>query len=336
MKKSKVSVLLPVYNGSQYLSETIHSILNQTYSDFEIIIIDDASMDNSVDIINNFNNKKIILRQNDSNLGQAESENIGLRIARGTYIARIDQDDLMMPDRLEKQVQFLDSHPDIAAVGSQVYCIDSSGKSIKKIMWPVGFEANLFYIITGNVPVGDPAVMYRKEMVQNLGGYNEQYVPSEDYYLWLQMYLKGYKCDNIKDFLTTYRLHSLQTSIVRKNTQLEKHNLAFTNFYKSLAKVSVDPKLIIQYLNILRGKEKFNQNNIGSSFRIFFTLLNNLTVIYKLDQNSRRKIYKSFLFSIDNNMNAKKIIDLIILSINNDIFHLDLIKPLWNIFTNRT
>tara|TARA_B100000315_G_C14508419_1_gene555787 strand:- start:210 stop:1205 length:996 start_codon:yes stop_codon:yes gene_type:complete len=322
---------MPVYNGSQYLSETIHSIINQTYSEFEIIIIDDASNDNSIDIISKFKNERIILRQNDSNLGQAESENIGLRMAKGTYIARMDQDDLMMPDRLEKQVQFLDSHPDIAAVGSQYYCIDSSGNLIKKLRWPVGIEANLFYIISGNVPIGDPGVLYRKDVILNLGGYSTKYIPSEDYDLWLRMYLNGYRCDNIADFLTKYRIHSSQVSVVNNKKQIENHNLAFINFYNNLNKIKANPEMINNYLNLLRNKENLAKNNIKTIFNIFFTLLNNFSINNNLTNKSKRNIFIYFINSIKDKIAILDIIEIIKISSNNGVLHFDTLKILLGI-----
>ena len=95
-------------------------------------------------------------------------------------IAELDQDDMMVNNRIEKQVQFLDNHEQVAAVGSQYWCINSIGEKIKRLRWPIGLENNLFSVIVGHVPIGDPGVMYRNEVAQNMRGYKQKYEPAED------------------------------------------------------------------------------------------------------------------------------------------------------------
>ncbi len=113
-----VSIIMPVYNSSGYLSDAIESILSQTYSDFEFIIIDDASTDNSIEIIYSYHDPRIVLLKNDINLGVTHSLNKGIKHARGKYIARMDADDIALPQRIELQVDFLEKNPEFILVGS--------------------------------------------------------------------------------------------------------------------------------------------------------------------------------------------------------------------------
>jgi glycosyltransferase involved in cell wall biosynthesis len=114
----KISVVMPVYNGKEYLALAVESILRQTFADFEFIIINDGSTDNSADIAASYEDPRIKLLHNDKNLGLIPSFNRGLENSRGEYIARMDADDIAFPDRFKKQVAFLDDHPDIALCGS--------------------------------------------------------------------------------------------------------------------------------------------------------------------------------------------------------------------------
>ncbi|SVC41049.1 uncharacterized protein METZ01_LOCUS293903, partial [marine metagenome] len=108
-----ITVLMPVYNGAKYLNEAIDSILNQTFQNFEFIIIDDGSTDDSVKIIKSYDDNRIRLVENRNNLGQSETLNKGLSLTRGKYIARMDQDDISMPERLKKQFEFMENNSDV-------------------------------------------------------------------------------------------------------------------------------------------------------------------------------------------------------------------------------
>ena len=139
MLKPKVSVVMAVYNGEQYLQEAIESILSQTFSDFEFIIVDDASTDCTPEIVQNYAkyDKRIRLMRNKRNLGLTKSLNRGLNVSQGIYIARQDADDLSLPKRLELQVHFLDDHIEIGALGAGVEIVDEKGSSLKEMGVPV-------------------------------------------------------------------------------------------------------------------------------------------------------------------------------------------------------
>ena len=125
-----VTVLMPVYNGTRYLREAIDSILKQTFEDFEFLIIDDASTDESANVILSYSDKRIRFVQNESNVGQVRCQNIGLDLARGKYIARLDQDDSSLATRLHRQVDLMESEHRLAVVGTWMSKVDDNGHEI--------------------------------------------------------------------------------------------------------------------------------------------------------------------------------------------------------------
>ena len=129
MNEIKVTVLMSVYNGEKYLSQSVESILNQTYENFEFVIIDDGSTDNSYSILKQYASQysQIVLIKNEKNLGLTKSLNLGLKIAKGKYIGRQDADDVSHPERLEREIEFLEDHLDHAAVGTFVKILDKDG-----------------------------------------------------------------------------------------------------------------------------------------------------------------------------------------------------------------
>lgn len=189
--KPTITVLTTVYNGSLYLEKTIESILNQTFSDFDFLIIDDASTDNSVEIIKSYNDHRIVFIQNSKNIGQLASLNKGLKIAKGKYIARLDQDDVCLPKRLQEQYDFLVIHPRISIVSSWEYVIDSRGNRLREAKRCLdNYGAFLGYIVLGLCPVWHPSVMFLKDDILKLNGYDASYGSSGDYELWSRIALK--------------------------------------------------------------------------------------------------------------------------------------------------
>lgn len=200
----KVSVIMGVYNGSKMVKAAIESILNQTFTDFEMIVCDDGSTDNSVEIIKGLAAKdnRIVLLQNHKNMKLAATLNKCLNYAQGEYIARMDDDDISHPERLRKQVDFLDIHPEYAIVGTGRNLYDNNGvwgKSCEE------GERSKLDIYLGKTFV-HPSVMIRKEAVLSVGGYSTypEIGRTEDFDLWCKLYEKGYKGYNIGDILIDY------------------------------------------------------------------------------------------------------------------------------------
>lgn len=219
--KPLVSVLMPVYNSEDYLEEAIKSILNQSYSNFEFLIIDDASSDRSLDIIYSFKDDRIKLIKKNLNTGYTVSLNMGLAMCQGKYIARMDSDDISLPLRLEKQVALMEAFPEIGICGTWVETIGKITGQIKK--YPSTHEKIKTQLFVSSHFV-HPTVMMRKSALdQYTLIYDPQFEPAEDYALWVQLG-SFVRLANIAEVLLKYRVHEKQVSREFSEKQLIKCN----------------------------------------------------------------------------------------------------------------
>lgn len=216
-----ISVIMPVFNSEKYVAEAIESILNQTFNDFEFIIIDDGSTDNSLKIIKEYSQKDNHIRVvvNQENKGIAGSLNIGIALARGEYIARMDADDISLPERFEKQVAFMENHPEIGVVGTSFSRIDEKEnviEEVKLITQPPRIWWRMFFIN----PIVHPSVMMRRNIfINGKFKYNRKSEPAEDYDLWFQI-MSHYAIANLSEGLLLYRVHNENISFVKRQEQL--------------------------------------------------------------------------------------------------------------------
>lgn len=209
-----ITVLMPVYNCELYIKEALESILNQTYADFEFLIIDDASTDKTVCIIKTYNDSRIKLIEKPRNTGYTNSLNYGLTLAKGKYIARMDGDDISLPERFAKQVTFLDANPDVVLCGTLYQIIGT--KNICN--HPLKHEEIKVKLISGCY-IAHPTVMFHKSVFESYElQYDPNTEPAEDYDLWARLIFLG-KIVNIKEVLLYYRVHLKQTSILFNEKQ---------------------------------------------------------------------------------------------------------------------
>src|SRR3989344_7437597 len=214
-----VTVLMPVYNGKKYLREAIKSILNQTFRDFEFLIINDGSTDKSAEIIKSFNDARIRLERNETNLGLIKTLNKGLGLAKGKYIARMDCDDISLPKRLSIQVNFMEKHPEIDVCGSWVKVMGLKQEFVNK--YPQNHEEARAYLLF-NTPFAHPSVIIRKEVMEKHKlKYDENYKHAEDYELWSRI-INYAKVSNIPKVLLHYRMHD--ESVSKKNSSAQAEN----------------------------------------------------------------------------------------------------------------
>ncbi len=176
---------MSVYNGERFLAEAIESILTQTWTDFEFVIIDDGSTDSTAQILRDFEKKDARIRiiTNEKNFGLTKSLNMGIAVATGEYIARMDADDISFPTRLEKQMAFLNDHPNIVVVGTGTEIIDADGKRMRSIATPKAIQTRLpkrNCLVHGSL-------LIRKEALQDVGGYDESIRYAQDYDLLLRL-----------------------------------------------------------------------------------------------------------------------------------------------------
>ncbi len=212
-----ISVVMSIYNAEKFLEKAVKSILDQTYSDFEFIIIDDGSTDKSIDVIRSFNDPRIRLIHQ-LNHGLVYSFNKGVRLARADFIARMDADDISMPSRFEKELVWLFSDSGRGLVGSAFSYIDAETSLPTKVTMTSPTKhidiIRMMYIVN---PFGHGSVMMRKEAVNKVGGYRPEYEPAEDYDLWRRI-AQTWEVGQIPEVLYFWRLHAGSISQRKKSS----------------------------------------------------------------------------------------------------------------------
>lgn len=226
-----VSIVMTTYNCERYVRDAMESILNQTYKDFEFIIVDDASTDRTFEIIAGIQDERIVRLRNERNFGQTKSLNRGIRQSRGHYIARMDADDISHPRRLEKQYRYLEAHPEIAVVGCWHDYIDAQGRYVKTVKMLVDpLKIKCYLAVSGDLSfwcVPHPAVLMRKSALEEVGFYSEkegmgQGYP-QDYELWSKL-TPQFRFTNLPESLFTYRVLPNSDSRFRQDIQIAARN----------------------------------------------------------------------------------------------------------------
>lgn len=218
-----VSVLMPVYNAERYVREAIESILAQTFGDFEFVLVDDGSTDGSTEILREYvrNDPRIVLLERER-AGLTSALNRGLDSTTGEFVARMDADDISLPERLDLQVKFLRKTPEVVAVGGQAIAIDEDGDCIRELIKLVRHE-EIDGRLLGRSPLArgsliHPSVTMRRSAVFQVGKYRPEFEPAEDRDLWLRLAEIG-KLANIPDLVLKYRIHNRSVSHVRSAEQ---------------------------------------------------------------------------------------------------------------------
>lgn len=186
----RVSVLLPVYNDTTHLREAVQSLLDQTLQEFELLVLDDGSDVPVKDIIDSFGDARIRYNRV-SHGGLTKTLNRGLAMCRARYVARQDADDVSSPDRLTRQVEFLDTNPEVVLIGSNCWHIDDAGAILTRSRYPLKHETIVRYMQKIRNPFPHSAVMFRKHTVLARGGYDERFPRVQDYELWLRLIQDG-------------------------------------------------------------------------------------------------------------------------------------------------
>lgn len=207
-----ISVVMPAYNARRYVAEAIESVLGQTFTDFEFLIIDDGSTDETGQILKDWGTRDTRIRViSQSNSGVGAALNAGLAQARGKYVARMDSDDVCLPQRFQKQVDYLEQTPDCVLVGSRVLMIDSDGAPLFEMESVQTTHEQIDQLLMeARWSIVHPAVMMRTSAVRQVGGYNNELVPVEDHDLFLRLAEVG-KLANLPEVLLKYRKHPMNS-----------------------------------------------------------------------------------------------------------------------------
>lgn len=254
--ESLVSVLMPVHNGKPYLEEAIKSILSQTYKDFELIAVDDASSDNSFNVLEKYAKKDIRIKiiKNEKNIGLTKSLLKAVSIAKGAYIARQDADDISLPERLEKQIYFLSHNPSYAAIGTRARIINKDGKFIKKADVPKTWFMTKQILKFGNCFLHG-SIMMRKEDYDKAGGYRNNFHFGQDFDLWLRISKKK-KMKNLGERLYLWRETGANISSLKTDVQFQIGALAlYDHRYNTCLKLD-DAFEISSFINALSKEER--------------------------------------------------------------------------------
>lgn len=201
----KISVLMSVYNGEHYLREAVESILSQTFTDFEFLIVDDCSIDNSLSILREYGgkDKRIRIITNEFNIGLTKNLNKLIKASKGEYIARFDCDDISLPDRFKEQVKYLDEHKNCGAISSWADIIDNQGKYLRTVKYPTRDNELRKALIRYN-PFFHSGLMVPRKILDDVGFYDESWRFAQDYELYFRI-AKKYELRNIPRVLLQYR-----------------------------------------------------------------------------------------------------------------------------------
>lgn len=283
----KVSVLFPVFNTKEeYLRAAMESILSQTFSEFEFLILNDASTNNAEDVIKSYTDPRIKYFKNEKNLGISETRNKLLDLATGEYLAVMDHDDISLPDRFQKQVDYLDNNPEVGVVSSYVGYIHRKGRIDKN---PINHDDICMKLFARCGSLIHPASMIRKSVIiDNNLKYENEFTPAEDYALWCRL-MTHTKFHNIPEVLFLYRKHATNTSKIQAE-KLEKSVIGIHAFLET-----ENPILYRKFLlTVIHIKE----------FRLF-----GFIPFLKIERrNNRLKIYlfqKILIFSCKNSFILK-------------------------------
>lgn len=282
-----VSVLIPAYNAGRFIQETIQSVLNQSLPAFELIILNDCSTDNTVQVVESFDDDRIKLYHNEINCGIAYTRNRLVQLAQTNYLAILDADDISRPQRLEKQYKFLRENPNYAFIGASRYLIDTEGERIGERFYKYPSEVYpplLFY----HNNITQSSVMINRRYLEGIEGpYDTKLPPAEDYDLWIKLSTVG-KIGNLPDKLIFYRIH--QSSI--------------SNSRDDLMNLSVNKIVISNLMRMGLSNHSERQFLIHKSFQ-YHELLTEAEITYEeykdwftilVKSNSRQKLYDQNTF----------------------------------------
>lgn len=264
-KMPLVTVLMPVHNGAQYLREAVDSILTQTFADFELLIVDDSSNDETPSILASYTDLRLRYIRSDQRLRLVGALNLGLSEALGDFIARMDCDDVCRSTRLEKQIAHFLKNQKLALCGSAIETIGSGAYGTK--VYPTGSDNIRAYLLFDN-PFAHPSVMFRRKLFTKHGmQYDEQSNFSEDYTLWSEV-VPRFRCDNLKEPLLRYRVHDAS---VTRTCSMEMDRQAMRVQRKLFSRFGLEP-----------DEEELFVHRYGTTHRLYPQ--NDMTALYRLGQ----------------------------------------------------
>lgn len=285
-EKPKISVCMAAYNSDVYIKESIESILNQRFTDFELIIVNDGSTDRTTEIINIFHDNRIRVLHNEKNEGLVFTRNRLVDAARADLIAILDSDDIAYPNRLELQYHYMVSHPKIALLGGHANIIDSSGGYTgQKFIQPITDHYD-YFMLFGSMFINS-ATVFRKNIFNQVGGYRD-YAPAEDFDLFMRI-AEVAQVKNLDEVLVKYRIHEKNTSTIKKQLQQKNELRLIANLQNSLEMVKKDELLNLHF-------ELFSRTYNEVHFEEYFNFLKLLKAANRKTERYPVHSFEDFLF----------------------------------------
>lgn len=277
-------MIIPVYNAERYIKESLYSVVNQTYTNLEIIVLDDCSNDKSIDIVNEFSDSRIKVIRNEVNLKQPRTRNKGLKVALGKYIANMDADDISSLDRIEKQVSYMENNPDVDICGTFAKMFGDV-KLSRVTKRPVDDEDIRLYSVT-SCPMIHPTVMFRASSVKKFNiHYDLQYKYAQDYELWSRLALQGVKFHNIPEVLFYYRISKDQIG--------SKHGVEQKRLANAITKRNIQAVLGNDFSLICLEKDIVSMDDIRTDYsKISFRLEKSNTI------NNKAKFFEITILNL--------------------------------------
>lgn len=297
-----LTILMPVFNAELYLKEAIDSILCQTYTMFEFLIINDGSTDNSENIIKSYSDRRIKYVENVENIGLIATLNRGLGLAKAKYIARMDADDISAPNRIEKQIDYLEKHADVGLLGTGYTIFGDRNESIQ---YPCDHEDIKLACLSYN-PFCHPSVMIRKEIIdKHQLKFKNEYLHAEEYKLWTEFVVLT-KCCNLNESLLMYRSHSQQVSQMHLDIQIENSKVIqneylesagfekITTFSFTVEEPVFQMRTLAKFLDYNQKKKFFNEEKLE---QMLLSRFKNLILESKKIDKDLYQFYRSNTFS---------------------------------------
>ena len=289
-----ISVLMPVYNGEKYLAEAIESILNQTFRDFELIAIDDASTDSTWKIINSYADSRLIKLQNEKNLGVNATTNRGIQQARGEFIVKADADDVSYPDRFERQVNFFQNHPEIGVVAGSIQRINADGEKIGTPTIPIQEPYLIKFWLTFESVLNQPAVMMRKAILNQVGNYDPNYRAGGDYELWTRL-ANATLIANLAGPLVYYRVHGQSITFTLTGSQKNTHLLVCQHQIERLTRHLYSEDSLLP----LFTKDPLSASQTRKLIAIYRSCVNTFIKNENLNQEQQRRLLYTLSWRIN-------------------------------------
>jgi glycosyltransferase involved in cell wall biosynthesis len=285
----EISVVMPVYNAEKYLNEAIDSVLNQTYSNFELIILNDKSTDSSKAIIESYlaKDSRIVFIDKETNVGPANLRNEGFDLARGTYIALLDADDIAKPTRFEKQIAVLKNNPEIGVCGTWFTTFGDKEKS-KVIQHPEKHnQIKVNFLI--DCTIGNSTAFFRKNILGDIR-YDKEYVPVEDYHLWSRLIVKT-QFYIIQESLVDYRIHDSNISQTKIDNVKRSNRRIKIGLLKQFGIEENNPN-INTFIHLIEGQKGLTFEEIKLVSECYNHLINQNQILRNFDATLLEKMFQ--------------------------------------------